>query len=194
MERDIREIKNGATCNYMTVIISDESKERWGSALEKELLQSGTQVVHFIANAINVEPCTSCGSCGGKTFGRCVIQDDMQTVLPKIVTCRALVLVSPAVFGGVSRHIKKVMDRMMPIADPRYRVSDGEMIKGMRNQKILYHMIGFGDKLSEAERTAFISLHKENCIIMNVKGRAFILDSNSKTDAIKKIANEVSYE
>ena len=79
----------------------------------------------------------------------------MQQVLPKIAGCRTLVLVSPVVFGGVSHHIKKVMDRMSTLGDPRYRMSSGEMVKGMSGQGMNYYMVGIGDELSEAERSAF---------------------------------------
>ncbi len=54
------------------------------------------------------------------------------------------------------------MDRIALLGDPpRYRMKDGELVKGMRVPGLRYHMIGVGDKLSEAEQKAFLSLHAE---------------------------------
>jgi multimeric flavodoxin WrbA len=176
----------------MIVIISDDSKGNWGRVLEESVLHTGTQVVRFAANKLNIRPCTACSSCSGKTFGRCVIPDDMQQMLPSIAGCRALVFISPVVFGGVSHHIKKVMDRVSAVADPRYRVSGGELVKGMSRQGMSYYMIGIGDKLNEAEKSAFLMLHEENRIIMNVKGKAFILDIGLNRISIDTIAKEIA--
>lgn len=175
----------------MIVIISDDSRGNYGMALEEALSRAKTQVVHFAANTLNIRPCTACSSCSGKTFGRCVIQDDMQQVLPKVAGCKTLVLVSPVVFGGVSHHIKKVMDRMSAIGDPRYRMRGGELVKGMSGQGMNYHMVGIGDKLNEDEKAAFLLLHEENRIIMNVKGKAFIIDSELNEASFDVIAKEI---
>lgn len=178
----------------MIVIISDESSGKLGVALKEAAGRAGAQVVHFAANTLHIKPCAACGSCSGKTYGRCVIRDDMQQVLPKIAGCRALVLVSAVVFGGVSHHIKKVMDRMAAVGDPRYRVSGGELVKGMSGRGMNYYIVGIGDKLSEAERSAFLFLYKENRNIMSAKGQAFILGSRPDQAMIDKIAQEIAHE
>jgi multimeric flavodoxin WrbA len=178
----------------MIVIISDESNGQLGIAFKEAASRAGAQVVYYAANALHIKPCAACGSCSGKTYGCCVIQDDMQQVLPKIAGCRALVLVSPVVFGGVSHHIKKVMDRMAAVGDPRYRVSGGELVKGMNGQGMDYYMVGIGDNLSEIERSAFLFLHGENRNIMNTKGKAFLLHSSPDQAMIDKIAQEIAHE
>ena len=177
----------------MVVIISDESNEKLGIALKEAIRLTGAQLVYFAANALNITPCAACGSCSGKTYGRCVIPDDMQQVLPKIAGCRTLVLVSPVVFGGVSHHIKKVMDRMAAVGDPRYQVSGRELVKGMNGQGMNYYMVGIGDNLSETERSAFLFLHEENRNIMNVKGKAFLIHSRPVQAVIDKIAQEIAH-
>lgn len=178
----------------MIVIISDDSRENWGLILQEAMLPTEARSLRFAANKLNIKACTACSSCSGKTFGRCVIPDDMQLLLPKIVRCRALVLISPIVFGGVSSHIKKVLDRMSPVGDPRYRVRDGELVKGSKGMERRYYLVGIGDKVSQAEESAFLQLHEENRKIMDVKGRAFILNNRSDSFALEKIAREISHE
>lgn len=174
-----------------TVIISDDSRGNRGIALEEAIYQMGTQIVRFSANSLDIKPCTACSSCSGKTFGRCAIPDDMQNVLPKIVACQALVLISPVIFGGVSFHIKKVMDRMSAVGDPRYYYCNGELAKGMSNQGMNFYMVGIGDNLSETEKSAFLSLHEENRKIMNVKGQTYILGSKANQSMMERIAKEM---
>ena len=178
----------------MIVIVSDDSKASLGTVLTEAAVRAGAQAVHFAANTLDIRPCAACGSCSGKTYGRCIVPDDMQQVLPKIAGCRALVLVSPVVFGGVSHPIKKVMDRMAAIGDPRYRVSNGELVKGMSGQGMDYYMVGIGDNLSAAEQAAFLSLHAENRNIMSAKGKAFLLHSKPDQTIIDKIAQEIVHE
>ncbi|NLJ71215.1 MAG: flavodoxin family protein [Clostridiaceae bacterium] len=178
----------------MIVIISDDSRGNWGMALEEAIIHTETQVVCFAANTLDIKPCAACGSCSGKTFGRCIIQDDMQQLLPKIAGCQSLVLVSPIVFGGVSYHIKKMIDRISVLGDPRYHMKNGELVKGIRVKNMNYYMVGIMDDLHETERSAFLFFHKENCNIMNVKGQAFILDSISNKDSLEKIVQEIVYE
>jgi hypothetical protein len=115
----------------------------------------------------------------------------VQPLLSHIVGCRALVLVSPVVFGGVSYHIKKVMDRMTTVADPRYRERNGELVKGMHNRNMRYYMVGIGSGLSERERSTFLFLHEENRKIMDVKGRAFILEDPTNQVALAQITQEI---
>ncbi len=178
----------------MITIISDDSRGDWGSLLEDALLPTGRQLVRFSANSLDIKPCTGCSSCSGKTYGRCVMKDDMHLVVQKIAGCQALVMLSPVVFGGVSHHIKKVMDRIAVLGDPRYRMKDGELVKGMRVPGLRYYMIGVGNKLSEAEQKAFLALHTENRKIMDVKGQAFILDSSMDKSGLEQVAKEISHE
>ncbi|MDI9472843.1 MAG: flavodoxin family protein [Tissierellia bacterium] len=178
----------------MIVIVSDDSGGNWGTELEEAVFHTGNHVVRFAANSLDIKPCTACGNCSGKTYGRCIIPDDMQKVLPKIAGCRTLVLISPVVFGGVSHHIKKVMDRMAAVGNPRYRVNGGELVKGMSGSGMNYFMVGIGDKLKETQRSAFISLHEENRKIMSAKGKAFILDEGANKASMIKIAQEIVHE
>lgn len=176
----------------MILIISDDSRGDWGQALAQALGQKGQEVTHLVANRLEIKPCAACNSCTGKTFGSCVIQDDMQEVLTKMRTCQDLVWVSPVVFGGVSYHVKKVMDRMSPVGDPRYFVSKGELVKGRTGQRGAYIMVGYGNKLTDAECQGFLSFHQENLIIMNAEGKAYILDERASEQTLDQIAKEVA--
>lgn len=60
-------------------------------------------------NELNYRPCQACDRCA--PTGKCVVQDDMQLLYPKIIACKALVLVTPIYFGSLSAQLKMFIDR-----------------------------------------------------------------------------------
>lgn len=176
----------------MIVIISDDSSKNYGSVLKEEILKMGKKVVCFKANELNIESCCACGSCGGKTFGKCILQDDLSKILSSVIKSKKIILVSPIVFGGVSSYVKKIMDRISSIGDPRYFVKDGELVKKMRIKDLEYYMIGIKDNVTETEKFGFKKLHSENIKIMSVSGKSFVI--NSKLESIGKVIKEILYE
>jgi multimeric flavodoxin WrbA len=95
--------------------------------VEKALRQRGYDVDTVDVAAARVAPCTGCGSCGLKTPGRCVVDDDMQGIYRKIVASDVLVLATPVRFGSYCAELKKVVDRFQPLMQPVYAVRQGEM-------------------------------------------------------------------
>jgi hypothetical protein len=95
--------------------------------LETELAERGYHSETIDCTRVRIIPCTGCSSCGLKTPGRCVVNDDMQGVLRKIVASDVLVLATPVRFGTYCAQLKKVIDRFQPLMVPIYVVRDGEM-------------------------------------------------------------------
>ncbi len=178
----------------MMTVIFDNSKSDITDIIKNKFSKNDENIVFFAAENLNIEPCSGCSSCSGKTFGHCVIKDDMNKLLPKIVRSNKIILISPIVYGSVSFHIKKVMDKMAVIGDPRYYIKNGEMVKKMRIPKLEYYMIGFKEDLTEEEKLAFISLHKENIRIMDVTGKAYAINNLLDENGFKKIVKEICYE
>lgn len=59
-----------------------------------------------------VRPCTGCNCCFTQEGNRCVQQDDMQRLYPKLAAADVLVIASPVYFYGVSAQLKAVIDRL----------------------------------------------------------------------------------
>ncbi len=57
-----------------------------------------------------IKGCTGCEGC--KDTCRCVIEDDMQQILPRLLQADAVVLGSPTYFYNVSAVVKAFIDRM----------------------------------------------------------------------------------
>ncbi len=69
---------------------------------------------------LRFESCRHCGGC--ESTGRCVVQDDMQQVYPKLREAQHLVLASPIQFSGVSGEMKALIDRAQCCWVEKYRL------------------------------------------------------------------------
>lgn len=74
-----------------------------------------------------VKPCVGCFGCWVKTPGTCVLRDRCSEVAHLVARCDTLVLVSPLVYGGLSRNVKAVLERAIGYVQPYFRIVDGEM-------------------------------------------------------------------
>lgn len=85
------------------------------------------------------------------------------------------------------------MDRISAVGDPRYYMKNGELVKKMRIKNLKYYMIGIKENLTFEEELLFIKLHEENIKIMDVEGKAFIVENSSDNDSVEKIFKEIIY-
>ncbi|WP_461612017.1 flavodoxin family protein, partial [Clostridium sp. Marseille-QA1073] len=64
----------------------------------------------------NYKGCISCFACkriGGKSYGKCAINDDLTAILKKIEEADALIFGSPIYFGDTTGAIRSFMERLM---------------------------------------------------------------------------------
>ncbi|MCL2841583.1 MAG: flavodoxin family protein [Defluviitaleaceae bacterium] len=67
---------------------------------------------------LNVRGCTGCYSCWTKTPGKCVINDDMTDILPKLIEADIIIWSFPLYSCSFPGQMKCFMDRRLPIALP----------------------------------------------------------------------------
>ena len=106
-------------------------RKKWNTAtlLEKALEGAAsqgaeTELIHLYE--IDFKGCISCFACktkGGKSYGRCAVEDDLRPILKKVAQADAIVLGSPIYFGTVSGEMRSFMERLLfpyrPYADER---------------------------------------------------------------------------
>ena len=100
--------------------INGSPRKKWNTAtlLEKALEGAATQgaeteLVHLYD--LDFKGCTSCFGCklkGGKSYGKCAIQDGLTPVLEKLVDVNVLLLGSPIYFGTVTGEMRSFMERL----------------------------------------------------------------------------------
>lgn len=83
--------------------------------------------------AAHIEPCKGCFGCWTATPGKCVIHDDMEEILPKILEADVLIFSFPIYYFGMPSQIKALLDRTLPMFLPYLTDRpDGGIIHPMR--------------------------------------------------------------
>lgn len=70
---------------------------------------AGAEVSSIYARDLKMRGCIECGGCD-KT-GKCVLEDDMQSVYPLIEEASIIFLASPIFFYGLTSQVKALIDR-----------------------------------------------------------------------------------
>lgn len=108
----------------MTVLGISTSPRRHGNTeiLLDEVLrgaqEAGGSVEKIVLNELNVGPCRECERC--VEAGRCVVQDDVQTVYGKLIEIDRLAFASPIFFMGLCAQAKMLVDRSQALWIKKY--------------------------------------------------------------------------
>ena len=101
---------------------------------------TGTQVEKIVLRDCKMSPCLEIYGC--KKTGRCVIKDDFQDVMDKLLSCKGIMLASPIFFYSVSAHTKILMDRCQSLWVKKYWVDQIPYTKTNLNRKGLFISVG----------------------------------------------------
>jgi multimeric flavodoxin WrbA len=85
----------------------------------------GAEVQLYYTKKMKIKPCLAEYSCWFKTPGKCIQEDDMRELLPKIIGADILVLATPLYVDGMTGAMKNLLDRAIPIGDPIIELRDG---------------------------------------------------------------------
>ena len=106
----------------MNVIgINGSPRKQWNTAtlvakaLEGAAAQGATTDLFHLYD-LDFKGCKSCFACkirGGKSYGKCVLNDDLTPVLEKIAAADALVIGSPIYFGTVTGETRSFLERLL---------------------------------------------------------------------------------
>jgi multimeric flavodoxin WrbA len=75
--------------------------------------EQGAEVQEVVLRDANISPCLEIYGC--KKHGRCVINDDFQSLYDMILSSHGIMLASPIFFYTVSAHTKILMDRSVSL-------------------------------------------------------------------------------
>ncbi|MBW1978370.1 MAG: flavodoxin family protein [Deltaproteobacteria bacterium] len=70
---------------------------------------AGAEVKRIYARDLKISGCQECGGC--EKTGKCVVNDEMQTVYPLLEEADVIFLASPIFFYGLTAQIKAIVDR-----------------------------------------------------------------------------------
>jgi multimeric flavodoxin WrbA len=77
---------------------------------------AGAKVESLFLHGMNISPCQSCWHCWKPDAKGCAIDDDMQTIYPKLLEAGAWVIASPVYWFNVSAQTKLFIDRLLALS------------------------------------------------------------------------------
>lgn len=96
------------------------------------LKEGGADVDLFYTRKLNINACKGDIGCWVKTPGKCVQDDDMQMLLPKLKDADIWVLATPLYMDGMTGPLKTIIDRSAPLALPFMEVYEDHNYHLMR--------------------------------------------------------------
>ncbi len=104
--------KGKASNTYQLACAFLEGMEKGGAGAEE------MQVEEIQVNCLDIKPCLGCFGCWGKTPGKCCIQDDMESVIQKLLWADVAIWSFPLYYYTVPGALKNLIDRQLPMVLP----------------------------------------------------------------------------
>lgn len=133
-----------------------------GTLLRHRLDQAGKWHAYFKLSTMKLTACRSCGACGFKSPGKCVVADDHHELMRAAAASSVLVYLSPVRFGGYSSPLKIATEKFMNLGLPYYMVRKGQLLHRMRYGEKSLMTIGVTEGDVSGQEEAFRLLGRRN--------------------------------
>jgi multimeric flavodoxin WrbA len=108
-------VQKGKNQKHVVVLLGSPRKKGNSTVLAKQIIHGvesvGAKVETVYLNGLNIKPCQGCYACKKKNSTGCAVDDDMQSLYPKLVESDAWVIASPVYWFSMSAQTKIFMDR-----------------------------------------------------------------------------------
>ena len=105
----------GENQQHVVALLGSPRKKGNSTVLAKQIIcgveSVGAKVETVYLNGLNIKPCQGCYACKKKNSTGCAVDDDMQSLYPKLVESDAWIIASPVYWFTVSAQTKLFMDR-----------------------------------------------------------------------------------
>jgi multimeric flavodoxin WrbA len=159
--------------------------------LEQNLSQTSGKAEVFNLNEMNIHYCTGCWSCWLKTPGKCIFQDDMEQIYPKMVTADLVIYASPLTMGFIHSTLKKIMDRHIPMALPYIGFYRGECHHYLRYPKTpAFAVLVEKEKSTDTEDLEIVTQTFQR---LSLNFRTRLIFSKTTETSLEVILDEISH-
>lgn len=171
----------------MNIVVLDaiESEHGIKDSLKEVFEERKETYKWFKINDYKIESCKSCGACGIKSPGKCVIQDDAPIILKEVAQCESLIFLTPIRFGGYSSLLKKILDRLIIVGTPFYTVHKGHMVHPMRYDLKWLFGLGISENNGLTQEDSFKTLVANNALNISASHKALTFQSSGTGSAMK---------
>jgi len=159
----------------MITILADAAVSGMGQGMYEKIAKTRDDVRYFCMEGMKIEPCYSCRGCEEKTYGRCIVRDDADLILPCLARSKTIIVFTPIVYGAYSFQIKRAFDKIALIGDRHYYYRHGEVVKGKPSLGIKYYAVGLHDGKDMEEVQVFRQFVMETITIAGWTGRAVVM-------------------
>ena len=105
----------GEKQKHVVVLLGSPRRKGNSTVLAKQIIHGvksvGAKVETFYLNGMNIKPCQGCYACKKKNSTGCAVDDDMQSLYPKLVESDAWIIASPVYWFNMSAQTKIFIDR-----------------------------------------------------------------------------------
>lgn len=136
--------------------------EQISALLRSRLRQAGKRHEIFPLTRMDLKICRSCGACGYKSPGKCVVNDHLHGILRAVAPSQVLVFLSPIRFGGYSYPLKKTTEKFMTLGMPYYSVPGGRLMHALRYDAKSLLTIGVTEAEEAGQEECFRLLGRRN--------------------------------
>lgn len=163
----------------MSIVLLDAMEEEniVSIKLKERLLKAESGLECFSLKDMEIQPCRSCGACGYKSPGKCVVKDDSHQMLRAIAGCDMYMILTPISFGGYNSVLKKAVDKFMNLALPCYMVKNGRLLHPDRYGRKLMAVVGIAGSASQEQEKSFRKLVEHNAFNLNAAHDTIVLDT-----------------
>jgi multimeric flavodoxin WrbA len=108
-------MQTGKSQQHVVALLGSPRKKGNSTVLAKQIIRGvesvGAKVETVYLNGLNIKPCQGCYACKKKNSTGCTVDDDMQSLYPKLVESDAWIIASPVYWFSMSAQTKIFMDR-----------------------------------------------------------------------------------
>lgn len=173
----------------MITILCDKAASVQGLSMYERLVEAQRDIRYFDLGNMEIAPCYACRGCEEKTYGRCVVRDDADIILPCLMRSSIIAVLTPIVFGGYSFQTKRVVDKFNLIGDRHYYYRNGELTKRLP-PGTRYYVVGIHNGADRGEIKAFKQLVTETITIGSWEGKPIVIPD--ETDDFDNLIREMA--
>ncbi len=130
----------------------------------------------FDLTGMDIKPCRGCFACWTKTPGLCFQHDAMANILPHLAKADIVLWITPITYGGYGFHLKKALDRSIPVLLPFFVKIGAEVHHPMRyGTEARLAAIGVLPAADAESERIFGELVHRNSINMHARALSFVL-------------------
>ncbi len=152
-------------------------------------IEEGGGVVEWVRlTKYTVNPCVGCGGC--EKTGRCVIDDEMQTLYPRIDEADCVIIASPIYFYGVTAQTKAFIDRTQALWSRKYLLKKHVSREGIQQRFGVFVSVAATRGKRVFDGAALTVRYCFDAMDINYGGKVVVPGMDSK-GAIAKVGEEL---